>query len=130
MKDLEPAYLIGMVEDIAKFSNPAAGVHGGEHLKDVTNKFLDKVKAAKAKKEEEEFAKKQTEMMSMWGPLWTNQPAQPVYPAHIIFPHTATQPVPYPYVPPGLNHQPVTWSSRAPEGWTTWVAPRYCSSPW
>lgn len=136
MANLAPEHLVGMLDDISKYASPAAGVLGGEHLKAVTNSFIDKVKAAKAKKEADEFEKKQKEMMAMWGPLWTNQPAAPVYPAHLCFPHTASQPVAYPYVPPGLSCPPVTWSSRAPEGWTSWVAPearglhRCCTSSW
>ncbi|GMK55086.1 hypothetical protein CspeluHIS016_0201420 [Cutaneotrichosporon spelunceum] len=115
----EPEHLIGLLDDISKYANPADGVWGGEHLKAVTNTFIDKVKAAKAKKEAEEFDKKQQEIMAMWGPLWTNQPAAPVYPGHLFFPHTASQPVPYPYVPPGLGCPPVAWSSSAPVGWTS-----------
>ncbi|BEJ12410.1 hypothetical protein CspHIS471_0208700 [Cutaneotrichosporon sp. HIS471] len=121
LSNLEPEHLIGLLDDISKYASPAAGVLGDEHLKTVTNSFIEKVKAARAKKEADEFDKKQKEMMAVWGPLWTNQPAAPVYPAHLFFPHTASQPVPYPYVPPGLNCPPVTWSSRAPEGWTSWV---------
>ncbi|CAK9784544.1 hypothetical protein CC85DRAFT_299990 [Cutaneotrichosporon oleaginosum] len=136
LSNLDPTYLIGMLDDISKFASPAAGVFGGEQLKLVTNTFIDKVKAAKKKKEDDELAKKHAEMMAMWGPLFTNEPAKPVYPAHLFFPHTASRPVPYPYVPPGLNCPPVTWANTAPEGWTSWVTPeargvpKCCMPPW
>lgn len=137
MAHLPPAYLVPMLDKISEFAIPAQSMVGATQLKEVTSRFIDKVKAEKEKQDAEEFEKKQKEIAAMWSGLWTNQPAQPVYPAHLCFPHTAQPPVPYPYVPPGLTCPPVAWSSKAPEGWTSWVGgeqshrvPCCCMSPY
>lgn len=121
LSNLPADCLVGMLDQLSEFASPAAGVYGADELKKVTNTFIEKVKAEKAKKEAEEFEKKQKEVSAMWGPLWTNSPPVPAFPGHICFPTTAHRPVPYPYVPPGISCPPVTWPNGAPEGWSTWV---------
>lgn len=130
MAYLPPDYLVPMLDKLSEFAAPPQSVVGATQLKEVAGRFIEKVKAEKAKKEAEDFDKQQKEIAAMWSGLWANRPSAPVYPGHVFFPNTAQQPVPYPYVPPGLSCPPVTWASKAPEGWSSYVVPDPHGVPW